>query len=334
MNMRLTIIILVTFLTSINCYSQDSLLNRDENSQEISRLKDDVQEIRRDQLNYKIEKDLLKETYSSNYTTIQIVISLILGLFAVLGYLGLKGITSLKREYDLELTKIREIKADFELKLKELSAAQTKVEKQIVSIDTLNEQQSLKIKLLEIKEKASTYFNQKAYRRSIEYAAVGLEINKDDIELLRFRAYSLLKLKSYGESIEAHKKLLLTDPTDSISITNLAELYLFVNQVENYDKLVGEKSEYFTTTNSQLLTYFEALKIYQHNEEHLINFLKGFMKTQDLTITKNRLDNWGLEDLFDLLKDRPNSKAKTLLTNFVSYLNGTVSGQQFVELLT
>ncbi|MEK6744629.1 MAG: hypothetical protein AABZ15_13530 [Nitrospirota bacterium] len=47
------------------------------------KIKDDIQEIRRDQLNYKIEKDLLKETYSTNYQTINFMISLAL-LFLVL----------------------------------------------------------------------------------------------------------------------------------------------------------------------------------------------------------------------------------------------------------
>ena len=67
------------------------------NKRAIEFLQNDIKEVRRDQLNYQIEKNLLKEAYSSNYTTIQIIISIILGIFAILGYLGIKSITSLKK---------------------------------------------------------------------------------------------------------------------------------------------------------------------------------------------------------------------------------------------
>ena len=62
---------------------------------ELNRLNDALAEVRRDQLNYKIERDLLKNAYTSSFQTINLVLTMILGAFAVLGYLGLRGLGTL-----------------------------------------------------------------------------------------------------------------------------------------------------------------------------------------------------------------------------------------------
>ena len=55
-------------------------------------LEDQFKEIRRDELNYQIEKDLLKETYSSNLQTLNLVLTIVLGLFSIIGFLGIRDI--------------------------------------------------------------------------------------------------------------------------------------------------------------------------------------------------------------------------------------------------
>ena len=54
-------------------YLSDSLKQQ---IQRINTLENKVDEIKRDQLNYRIEKDLLKETYTTNYNSINSVISI------------------------------------------------------------------------------------------------------------------------------------------------------------------------------------------------------------------------------------------------------------------
>src|SRR5437764_14025284 len=63
--------------------------------EQLRRLADAVTEVRRDQLNYQIERDLLKETYGSNLQTINLVLTIVLGAFAVIGYLGVRSIGTL-----------------------------------------------------------------------------------------------------------------------------------------------------------------------------------------------------------------------------------------------
>lgn len=59
------------------------------------------------QINYKIEKDLLKETYSNNYERINTVITFVLGLIGVIGFVGIKDIGSIKKEYESELKSLK-----------------------------------------------------------------------------------------------------------------------------------------------------------------------------------------------------------------------------------
>src|SRR5688572_24563921 len=59
---------------------------------ELARLKEQLSEVRRDQLTYQIERDLLKEAYSSNLETVNLAITLGLALLAVLGFAGVRSI--------------------------------------------------------------------------------------------------------------------------------------------------------------------------------------------------------------------------------------------------
>ena len=63
---------------------------------EIKENQSDLNKVRNDQVNYKIEKDLLKEVYSSIISTVNTVVSVVFALItlliALLGYLGLRNI--------------------------------------------------------------------------------------------------------------------------------------------------------------------------------------------------------------------------------------------------
>ena len=80
------LIIIYSLLFSLNAQKADSSAN-EKLENELKKLSDQVTEVRRDQLNYQIEKDLLKETYSSNMDTINIVIAIILAIFGIIGFL-------------------------------------------------------------------------------------------------------------------------------------------------------------------------------------------------------------------------------------------------------
>lgn len=327
--MKNIILLIFTVFLTMRISAKDTLIIASKDNYSIEQLQNDVKEIRRDQLNYRIEKDLLKETYSSNFSTVQIIISLILGIFAILGYLGLRGINSLQEEYNSELTKLKDIKSEFELKLKDLSASQEKVKEQISSIDSLNEEQNKKIKILEIKEKIGSLFSQKNYQRTLDYVAIGLELSPDDIELINFRASSLIQLRNYPEAIEAHKLGVKIDPTNAELIKNLAELYLLDGHIVKYNDLVNDKREYFKSEQDALLTYLEALKLFKQKMfPEMKKIIADFLGKDDLTTIKNHINQWDFADLNYSFKTIENSVEKTLFLHFTNYLSGSLSGAE------
>jgi hypothetical protein len=84
----LSVLMIVLLSASLSVHAQSK---EDKSLQiKIQKLEDNVSEVRRDQLNYKIEKDLLKETFSSNYQTINIVLAIVLGIFTIVGFLELE----------------------------------------------------------------------------------------------------------------------------------------------------------------------------------------------------------------------------------------------------
>ena len=103
---------ILLFLSS--SYSQEDSLKIFKIQEEVKILSNKVEETRRDQLNYSLEKDLLKETYSNNYDRLNFTITGIFGVFAVLTFFGIRDLNSIKKEYKEELDKLTNLKVEIE----------------------------------------------------------------------------------------------------------------------------------------------------------------------------------------------------------------------------
>ena len=100
-------ILIVLFLTlCAPAFSDESSTTYSAINDRLDRHEHLIKTISGDRINYRIEKDLLKEAYSSNLQTINMVITFVLGVFAFLGYLGIRDISTIKKEYLLELSKL------------------------------------------------------------------------------------------------------------------------------------------------------------------------------------------------------------------------------------
>lgn len=142
MLIRFTIIILLISFTNI-IYAQQALpdrnlvkntKNKSDYNYKVDRLHDELAMIKANQINYRIEKDLLKETYSNNYERINTVITAILGFVALLGFLGIKDISKIKTQYNNELSKLRKLKIKFEAKSKEFDNDIKEIEENVIYI--------------------------------------------------------------------------------------------------------------------------------------------------------------------------------------------------------
>lgn len=192
---------MITFATLLmmfmaHCtYAQESerptTLSNDQVVANMAALKQQLQEVRRDQLNYQIERDLLKETYSSNLQTVNVVITIVLGTFTILGFLGVRSIGSARKEFRDELDQLREIRTRSEIRLAEIESQQKRVQTQLDEVSKLNVEQDRRLKLLEIQETASSYMGKHQYQRVLDYVTVGLELDANDITLLQLKWQAL-----------------------------------------------------------------------------------------------------------------------------------------------
>lgn len=228
---------------------------------ELKRLNDSLSEVRRDQLNYQIERDLLKETYSSNLQTINLILAMILGTFAILGYLGLRSLGTLRADFQRDLEQFRARRADLEAQLKDLEIKQSQANIDVEKLRAENEEQDRRLRGLEVREKVGTLISQSNFGLALDYVNVGLQMTPTDPVMMRQRMHCLSKLGRLAEAITAYEEFLKTEPNDQTAITNLAEFYLLAGRFEDYHRLIGTHRDVIDRQSPILFWYFEATKL-------------------------------------------------------------------------
>lgn len=297
----------------------------------LDRIENNLTEIRRDQLNYKVEKDLLKETFSSNYQTINIVLTIVLGLFTVVGFLGIRDIGAIKKEYALELEKMNGLRKDFEIKVSKIGEEQEKVKTDYLEIIKTNEEQSRRIKVLELQEKISSLITAKNYQRALEYAIVGLDLDPHNLILLEQKGLVQGKLNDFEGAIITFTQALKEDPNDKATITNLLEFYLLTKRTQDYDELYSKNRSWIDQSDDSILTmYFNLLKSFQSGLEQDVDkqvreYLQKLPNEQKCYIT------WSFEEVRRMLQVQPSSKAKTHLTTFINFISGSITNEQALK---
>jgi len=226
------IIALMVCLDPVDVKAQpaDEYLSRAEFRQQIERIEDSLKETRRDQLNYTIEKNLLKEAYASNIETINIVLAVVLGGFSLIGYLGIRDIGALKKDYQTELQALTNVREKFESDVAKIAEEQR-------AIESINDEQDKRLKILEIQEKVRSLMEQKAFSRALEYISVGLDLDERNIFFFGTKGICLFRLRQYNDAITVYKHWLELEPEAVIPAANLLELYLIVRQFDMAEEL-------------------------------------------------------------------------------------------------
>lgn len=76
-----------------------------------------VEEVRRDQLDYRLAREVIKETYATNFNTVSAILSIALAVFTFLGFFGLRDVRTVQSEFRDELKRIRGVREDHEAKV-------------------------------------------------------------------------------------------------------------------------------------------------------------------------------------------------------------------------
>lgn len=302
---------------------------------QVEQLENKVKEIRRDELNYKIEKDLLKETYSNNYGSISLVITIVLGIIGLFGYLGLKDINSIKKEYTSELVRLNELKAELEGKIKQVSDTQIKYEKEISEIIKQNEEQNKKIKILELDGQIRIQRSEKKYPAALESCLTALHIDPSNTSILLQKGLIYSITRSYAEAVQTYTKILEFEPDNNSAILNLSEAYILNEQNEKSDKLIEENNAQFNGENGkEAIKLFSVLKSFNNNGiSELIKEIKNQIDISNLNEKKNRMENWGLTESLDFIDHKENSLAKDITKSYYDYIQSRIDGNELLKKL-
>lgn len=301
----------------------------DKNSKDIDNLKYEIEIIKRDQNNYEIEKNLLRETFSSNYQTVNIIVTIILGVFSVIGFLGLRSIGSINKEYQNELRDLKKLKLELEEKIAETITEQRRLTSKYSEIDQVNEEQTKKIKILELLEKAGSYMNHHDFSTSLNYLNLAVEIDKTNIPALRQRSYCYWQMDNYSDAIKDLEEILNLDANDKGSKANLLELYLITAQKNKYDKYI---ENYFVAlsekeNSSVLKYYFKIFRKYINGDDIRMEVESYANQIQD-NENKRRVD-WGFDDVQRYLRHQEKNKNTLIFSMFVKLIIGNINKEQF-----
>lgn len=326
---RILAIVFIIWLNQAISYSHatDSIV-LNELKNKIENFESKVSFIERNQLNYKIEKDLLRETYSNSYERINLIITIILGIIGVLGYLGIRDINSVKKEYTTELGKLKALQTEFEHKSQEFDIEKDKFDSEIKEILIQNEEQNKKIKFLELKGKIKQFIRDNKLPDAMEYLTVALEMDHDDSDLLRLKSRVLCRLNKLGECLPILKKLNQRFLDDSSLALDLIEIQTFINDLDGADKLIKEHQVQFKErSNGMLSKYFDLIRLYHIDKKELLNEIKALLQSEDLDTSSKRLDGWDLTEAKFFVSHLEDSEYKKQLQQITWYMDGQITGR-------
>lgn len=299
----------------------------------------DIEILRRDQINYRIEKDILKEAYSSNLQVIDKAITIALAVIGVFGYLGLRSIKELKFDYTKELDDLKKLKINFEVELQSFVNKQKEFEIKIVDLAATNEKQDNRLKVLELTEKVGELIRNKQWKWALQYIPVGLEIDPNNIPLLTQKSFCHGQMGEFTSAIDACKKIIELEPKNSQTKANLLE-YLaisgqkieFENSYATYKAEIDQFASQFV--NGSLIDYFKILlSLVTGDLKTSISNLDAFMKQYPVVGTRKHFENWSFDEVHNSALKFPPGSQKDLLVTTVQYFNGTLASENFVTYL-
>lgn len=344
--------ILASFIFLFSVFAFAETLKVDESKiisfqSEISTLKaqltenqNDLDKIRNDQINYKIEKDLLKEVYSSSLSTVNTVVSVVFALItlliALLGYLGLRNIREIQAEYKKELENVKAVKNSFDNELNNFKSKQAEFESEFTRISKTNEDQNQRLKTLELIEKISNLVQTKNYSWAQTHIAIGLESDPKNLYLLQFKATCHGRMGEFPAFIDANKKLLALENNEAIkpnTAMNLLEGYAITNQKDEFNSLYSiYKDSIIKEENGSVNAYLRALmNTSSGNIEEAITILKTYSEQDTNMPPHKHLGLWSFDEVSIFLNSLTDEKSKNLMFTSIRFFNGEIDSKKFIE---
>ena len=300
----------------------------------IQQLEQSVEMVRRDQLNYRVEKDLLKEAYGSNLQTINLLITLVLGTLTVLGFLGVRSIGAFRQEFREELQRLTTLRAQFEEKFRDVDSRLEAAKQRVDEIAGVNEQQEQRLRILEIQEKAASLASQGNPLRALDYIKIGLDLAPDDRILLGYQADVLNALGRFAEALVPFERMLELEPNDPATVANTAEAYLVNQRLHEAETLVQKHDAVLSQRYGPYLPwYLRALALFFKSDEPRLREHLLRQPVPDPQQTDVRVKPWRYAEARIAIQSRPPSQFRDLMERAIGFLEGSVSLESLNEVV-
>lgn len=316
---------------TISHQDNENVRTIDEIGREVKRNSEDVAILRRDQINYRLEKDLLKETYETTLQritqTISIASSVVALIFAVLAFFGYRNIGKLKDDFSDELQAVRSLKGSLEVEIDVLRRKQEQAE---ADIARLTRTQGTKIELLEIVEKANNLVRNGNYVWAIEHLKAAQEIDPSHMPLLSLYAMCELKLGNIQSALDKYREIIKTSRLNQGDVLNFAEALLFAKRTSEYDEFYANNQEWIDKAhNGNAIRFFRVLRtVAQGDVSEVKTALQSAAAGCDANASP-KLGNWQFDDLdrYVILTMAP-GEMKTVVENAKNFFAGSISADQ------
>lgn len=282
--------------------------------------------------NYRIEKDLLKETYSTNYGFMSFIITALGGLFAFLAFMGVRDINTIKTEYRRELAELRALQENSRTTAQQFEIMRTRFEQDIERLARENEDQDKRIQLVESMEKA--YAHKKRDGNSIlglEHVNAALSLAPGRPDLLQMKAHFLLRLNRLEEALTCLESAMQTSPETAVNDT--VECLYMMNRTNAAKELTTTYANIFEKkSEAGIDVLFNAWELYHKGDEDgLLDLTKQYVRRFDLGRANfKRMSGWDLTEALFVVSYLRESKIRTILQNFLWCCDGQITGEIFL----
>ncbi len=297
---------------------------------------DEIEILRRDQINYRIEKDLLKEAYSANYERINLSITLLLGLIGAFGIFATTRINSVNKDYRKELQELTALKVQFDTELKEVTRKQDKVQNQV---DELSKDQVLTLQVMDIIERVINHLNMKNWQWALQWISQGLQIDPDNILLLDTKTHCLVQLGDYQGAAQVSKKLVgssTDNPQHTKCVLNLLEILALLKDDDFNDYYQKYKDTISKDYNDNLIADF--LRIFKfiidNKLDEATKIISPFVSISSGETFVHAFESlWPLDIAKNLIPKLETPLQKKYLQIIIDFYSGKIHGNKVKEFL-
>lgn len=284
--------------------------------------------------NYRIEKDLLKETFSSNYLYLTMILAAVGGVFTLLTFLGFKDARATKSEFQLELVELRAQLVQARRSTEEFDRRRLQYEAEHAELLKKHEIQNKRLEVVELLEKAQNHLLGNGNAQfALDYATRALELAPERPDVLRLVASCLNRLNRCEEALGYLDKAYTIAAEETIG--DLLECRAFLNRFDGLESLIQKHSS--TLSRVQRLGgghVFLAFRYYHTgNMDALLKLVNDTINAKHNAKKSGRKFNWGVIEAIQVASHLPASDLQSLLLSFVGWCEGQVSHEDISELV-